>query len=110
MTEDQLTACRKIGELTGGAFPKDVTLISRLHNTATPDDLRANLNLIGFRLFKASNGDDEDKRRMWHVSPQEFGTVLDMTNGGDWQAAAQTISIFASLTAFNKNLNTDKGN
>lgn len=110
MTEDQTTACRKIGELTGGAFPKDVTLISRLHNTATPDDLRANLNLIGFRLFKASNGDADDKRGMWHVSPQEFRTVLDMAATGDWQAAAQTISIFASLTAFNKNLDkTDKG-
>lgn len=107
MTDEQLTSCRKIGELVGGAFSTDVTLISRLHNTATPDDLRANLNLIGFRLFKASNGDAEDRRSLWHVSPQEFRAVLDLAATDDWQSAAQTISIFASLTAFNKNL--DKG-
>ena len=108
MTDDQLTACRKIGELAGGAFPTDVTLISRLHNTATPEELRANLNLIGFRLFKASNGDADDRRGLWHVSPQEFRTVLDMAATDDWQTAAQTISIFASLTAFNRNLDRGK--
>ena len=107
MTDEQTNACRDIGKLIGTAFPKDVTLISRLHNAATPDDLRANLNTVGFRLFKASNGSDEDKRSLWHISPQQFSTVLDMTAGQDWQAAAQTISVFASLTAFNKNL--DKG-
>lgn len=108
MTDEQLTSCRKIGELVGGAFSTDVTLISRLHNTATPDDLRANLNLIGFRLFKASNGDAEDRRSLWHVSPQEFRAVLDLAEKDDWQTAAQTISIFASLTAFNKNLDRGK--
>jgi len=107
MTDEQLTSCRKIGELIGSAFSTDVTLISRLYNTARPDDLLSNLNLIGFRLFKASNGDADDRRGLWHVSPQEFRAVLDLAATSDWQAAAQTISIFASLTAFNKNL--DKG-
>ncbi len=102
MTEDQLTACRKIGELAGNVFSRDVTLLSRLHNCSAPDDLRSNLNLFAFRLMKASTGDES--RGMWHVSPEQFSIVLDMAASPQWQAAAQTISLFACLSAFNKNL------
>lgn len=106
MQEDQLSACRKIGELAGQAFNRDVTMISRLHNASSPDELRANLALLSFRLFKASN-DTDDREGLFHISPQEFQRVLDMTNGPDWAKAAQTISLFACLKAFNKNI--DKG-
>jgi hypothetical protein len=106
MQEEQLAACRQIGELTGRAFSKDVTLISRLHNTTSAADLRANLNLLAFRLFKASSNKDNSA---WRISPQEFQKILDslVSAPDDWQEAAQTISIFASVTAFNNNL--DKG-
>ncbi len=102
MTDEQLTACRKIGELAGNAFSRDVTLLSRLHNTATPNDLRQNLELFAFRLMKASNGDE--KSELWHISPEQFRGVLELASTPDWTAAAQTISLFASLAAFNKNL------
>ena len=36
MQEDQLNACRKIGELAGQTFNRDVTMISRLHNASSP--------------------------------------------------------------------------
>lgn len=111
MTEDQLTACRKIGALAGRAFSTDVTLISRLHNAASADDFRATLNVLGFRLFKVSNADEKEKKERelyGGIKTDEFITVLDMASPTDWQAAAQTVSIFASLTAFNKNLNKDK--
>ena len=101
MQEEELAACRKIGELAGKAFSKDVTLISRLHNTTSADDLQTNLNLLAFRLFKASTGKNIGA---WHVSPKEFGIVLDAATAGNWRAAAQTISIFASISAFNANL------
>ena len=104
MQEDQLSACRKIGELAGQTFNRDVTMISRLHNASSPDELRANLALLSFRLFKASN---DDRDGLYHISPQEFQRVLDMTHGPDWAKAAQTISLFACLKAFNKNI--DKG-
>lgn len=103
MQEEQLNACRKIGELAGQAFSRDVTMISRLHNASSPDELRANLSLLSFRLFKASN-DAEDRRDLYHISAQEFQKVLDMVSGPDWAKAAQTISLFACLKAFNRNL------
>ena len=102
MTDEQLTACRKIGELAGNAFCRDVTLLSRLHNSAKPSDLRENLELFAFRLMKASNGDE--KNNLWHISAEQFRTVLELASTDDWAAAAQTISLFASLSAFNKNL------
>ena len=105
MNEDQLSACRKIGELAGNAFCRDVTLLSRLHNCANPDTLRENLELFAFRLMKASNGDGTG---LWHVSPKEFSAVLELAVSPQWEAAAQTISLFASLTAFNKNLGETK--
>jgi len=103
MTEEQLESCRKIGELAGSAFNRDVTLISRLHNANSPGDLRAIIELIAFRLFKASNG--ESTSGMWHISSDEFKVLIDLsTSVESWQSAAQTISAFASLKAFNKNL------
>lgn len=103
MTEDQLESCRKIGELAGSAFHRDITILSRLHNTSSPGDFRANLELLAFRLFKASNGDD--RAGLWNISGEELKTLLDLTHDDrDWQAAAQTISAFASLKAFNMNL------
>ncbi len=102
MTDEQLTNCRKIGELAGNAFSRDVTLLSRLHNCATPSDLRQNLELFAFRLMKASNG--EERAGLWHISPDQFNSVLKLAHTEEWSAAAQTISLFASLSAFNKNL------
>ncbi len=102
MTDEQLTACRKIGELAGNAFCRDVTLLSRLHNSAKPSDLRENLELFAFRLMKASNGDERSD--LWHISPEQFRAVLELTHTPNWAAASQTISLFASLAAFNKNL------
>ncbi len=106
MNEDQLSACRKIGELAGNAFCRDVTLLSRFHNCANPDNLRENLELFAFRLMKASNSDD--RAGLWHVSPKEFGAVLELAASPQWEAASQTISLFASLAAFNKNLGETK--
>ncbi len=109
MQEDQLSACRKIGELAGQTFNRDVTMISRLHNASSPDELRSNLALLTFRLFKASN-DADDRAGLYHISPQEFQRVLDMTHGPDWAKAAQTISLFACLKAFNKNIDSKGDN
>ena len=105
MNEDLLTACRNIGELIGSVFNSDVTLLSRLHNSATSDDLRANLDLVSFRLFKVSNA-GQTGSGLWRISPQEFSIVVD-SGEEHWRQAAQTISMFASLTAFNKNLNNE---
>jgi len=102
MTDQQLESCRKIGELAGSAFHRDVTILSRLHNTSSPGDFRANLELLAFRLFKASNGDD--RGGLWHIGGDEFRSIFDLATTEEWQAAAQTISAFASLRAFNQNL------
>jgi hypothetical protein len=102
MNDDQLMACRKIGELAGNAFSRDVTLLSRLHNSAKASDLRENLELFAFRLMKASNGDERGD--LWHISSEQFRTVLELAHTDEWAAASQTISLFASLAAFNKNL------
>jgi hypothetical protein len=103
MQDNQLEACRKIGVLAGRAFSSDVTMLSRLHNSASPEDLRANLSLLTFRLFKASN-DPDAKSEMHRIALDEFERVLDLASGPNWAAAGQTISLFACLTAFNKNL------
>ncbi len=102
MTPEQLSSCKKIGELVGSAFHRDITLLSRLHNTTSPGDMRSILELISFRLFKASNG--PDKSQLWHLSAGEYEELLQISHTPDWQAAAQTISAFASLKAFNINL------
>lgn len=103
MQEDQLEACRKIGQLAGRAFSSDVTMLSRLHNSTSPEDLRTNLSLLAFRLFKASN-DPDNRAELHRIKTEEFQKVLDLSHGTNWQAAAQTISLFACLTAFNNNL------
>ena len=102
MTNTQLDSCKKLGELAGSAFHRDITLLSRLHNANSPGDLRASLELIAFRLFKAANG--EERGKLWHISSEEFQTLLDLTNTEEWQTVAQTVSSFASLKAFNINL------
>ena len=102
MTTEQIAGCKKIGELTGSVFYNDITLLSRLHNTTSASDMRAILELIAFRLFKASNG--TDRKGMWHLSPAEFDIIFEITHTSEWQAAAQTISAFASLKEFNINL------
>ncbi len=108
MTPEQLSSCKKIGELVGGAFHKDVTLLSRLHNTTSPSDMRSILELISFRLFKLSSG--PEKSHLWHLSSGEYEELLQLTHTPDWQAAAQTISAFACLKAFNINLAEENKN
>ncbi len=108
MTEAQIQSCRKIGELIGSAFHRDLTIISRLHNTSSPGDLRANMELVAFRLFKMSTG--EDMTGLWNISPEEFQSVLDLAGTDDWQSVAHTISAFASLKAFNQNLSERRSN
>ena len=104
MENEQLEACRRIGTLAGQAFNRDVTMISRLHNISSPEQLRENLALLSFRLFKASNGSEEDRHNLRQIKLEQFERVLSMAAGPDWEKAAQTISLFACLNAFNKNL------
>ena len=108
MTPEQLLSCKKIGELVGSAFHRDVTLLSRLHNATSPTELRSILELVAFRLFKASNG--PDRTQLWHLSAGEYEELLQITHTPNWQAAAQTISAFASLKAFNINLGEENKN
>lgn len=107
MEEDRLEACKKIGDLVGTVFSQDVTLLSRLHNVSSPNEFRSCLELVAFRLFKFSNGKDASKS--WHVSSEDFSTLLKTTDTDEWTLASQTLSAFACLKAFNQNLpNSEK--
>ena len=112
-----------LGTQIGKVFSRDITLISKLYNASSKSAFTAVLKQIMFRLCKIGllDGEVEDdgkfrlkvvkvkgeKKPLTRVDPKKVSDVLDRLTQENWAQIAETLSTFASLSAFNENLSQD---
>lgn len=106
---------RAIGITIGSAFSRDVTLISKLYNVSSEGAFRAVIKQVLFRLYKLSISGKLTKdgklkveaqgetREITRVKTDRFTRVIDQLSEQTWKEMAETLSTFASLSAFNAN-------
>lgn len=106
---------RAIGITIGSAFSRDVTLISKLYNVSSEGAFRAVINQVLFRLYKLSisgKATEDGKliveaqgetRAITRMKQDRFTRVMDQLSSQNWKEMAETLSTFASLSAFNAN-------
>jgi hypothetical protein len=116
MLNDELRAdLRAMGIIIGSAFSHDVTLISKLYNVSSEGAFRSVINQVLFRLYKLSTSGkitedgkfrveaQGEPRNITRVSQERLTRVLDQLSSENWKEMAETLSTFASLSAFNAN-------
>ena len=120
---DELRAdLRALGNIIGSVFSSDVTLISKLYNVSSEGAFRGFLNQALFRLYKVGrSGEVRDgklhtevqgeSKSMTRVNRDRITRILDETNDETWKPMAETLSTFASLSAYNAKFfkSTDEG-
>lgn len=106
---------RILGTMIGSVFSRDVTLVSKLYNVSSEGALRSALNQVLFRLYKVGLSGKVDEQGFLRVAihgesktttrikPERFTRVLEQLSAENWREAAETLSTFASLAAFNSN-------
>ncbi len=106
---------RALGSIIGSAFSHDVTLISKLYNVSSENTFRSVISQILFRLYKlsASGKLTEDgklkveaqgeTREITRLKTDRFTRIIDQLSSQNWKEMAETLSTFASLSAFNAN-------
>jgi len=106
---------RALGIIIGSAFSHDVTLISKLYNVSSENTFRSALSQVLFRLYKLSTSGkltedgklkveaQGETREITRVKTDRFTRVLDQLSSQNWKEMAETLSTFASLSAFNAN-------
>ncbi|MCW3095504.1 MAG: hypothetical protein JWL77_1122 [Chthonomonadaceae bacterium] len=102
-------AAKDMGKLVGRAFPRDLTLLSKIYNIQDASGLREAIKMVLFRLEKM--GIDQAKRtniseheRLWPIRNKPFETLLEGITDSNCREIADVFSIFASLNAFNANV------
>ncbi len=102
-------AAKDMGKLVGRAFPRDLTLLSKIYNIQDASGLRDAIKTVLFRLEKM--GIDQSKRsnisdheRLWPIRNKPFETLLEGITESNCREIADVFSIFASLNAFNANV------
>ncbi|HEX8236417.1 MAG TPA: hypothetical protein VF600_10700 [Abditibacteriaceae bacterium] len=102
-------AAKDMGKLTGRAFPRDLTLLSRIYNIHNAEELRDAIKTVLFRLEKL--GVDQARRsnvprdeRLWPIRNKPFEVLLEGIDDRNFREIADVFSIFASLNAFNANV------
>ena len=120
---DELRAdLRALGNTIGSIFSSDVTLISKIYNVSSENAFRGFLNQALFRLYKVGrSGEVRDgklhtevqgeSKSMTSVNRDRITRILDGTNDETWKPMAETLSTFASLSAYNAKFfkSTDEG-
>ena len=106
---------RALGITIGSAFSRDVTLISKLYNVSSNNAFRSVISQVLFRLYKLSTSGkltedgklkveaQGETREITRVKTDRFTRVLDQLSSENWKEMAETLSTFASLSAFNAN-------
>ena len=106
---------RALGHTIGSIFSRDVTLISKLYNISSENAFREALNQVLFRLYKVGRGGEVqpngllqtevhgEEKSLTRVSSERITRILDRLSADNWKSMAETLSTFASLSAFNAN-------
>ena len=90
---------RAIGTTIGKIFYKDVTLISKLFNISSVNAFRDTLNIVMFRLYKFSTG--EDAKRAVPVKQERIDHILNELTDKNYKEIAETLSTYVCLNAYN---------
>ncbi len=119
---DELRAdLRAIGIIIGSAFSHDVTIISKLYNISNEGAFRSVISQVLFRLYKLGTGgkpvedgklkieSQGETREITRVKQERITRILDQLSSENWKEMAETLSTFASLSAFNANFDRSRG-
>ena len=90
---------RAIGTTIGTIFYKDVTLISKLFNISSVNAFRDALNIVMFRLYKFSTG--EDAKKAVPVKQERIDHILNELTDKNYKEIAETLSTYVCLNAYN---------
>ena len=99
---------RALGTTIGTIFYKDVTLISKLFNISSVNAFRETLNVVMFRLYKFSTG--EDIKKIVPVKPERIDHILNQLTDKNYKELAETLSIYVCLNAYNAKVFESKSN
>ena len=115
LNEELRDDLRALGHTIGSVFSRDVTLISRLYNISNESAFREALNQVLFRLYKVGRGGEVqpngllrtevhgEEKSLTRVGSARITRILDRLSADNWKSMAETLSTFASLSAFNAN-------
>ena len=90
---------RAIGTTIGTIFYKDVTLISKLFNISSVSTFRDTLNVVMFRLYKFSTG--ENTKKAVPVKQERIDHILNELTDKNYKEIAETLSTYVCLNAYN---------
>ena len=99
---------RALGTIIGRTFNKDVTLISKLFNISSLNAFRETLNLVMFRLYKFSTS--ENVKNAVPVKQERIDNILTKVTEANYKEIAETLSTYASLSAYTTNVFDSKSN
>ena len=99
LNEELREDLRALGTTIGKIFYKDVTLISKLFNISSLNAFREALNLVMFRLYKFSTG--ENAKNAVPIKQERVNHILNELNEGNYKEVAETLSTYVSLSAYN---------
>ena len=90
---------RAVGTTIGTIFYRDVTLISKLFNISSVNAFREALNVVMFRLYKFSTG--ENAKNAVPVKQERIDHILNELTDKNYKEIAETLSIYVCLNAYN---------
>ena len=99
---------RAIGTTIGSIFYRDVTLISKLFNISSVNAFREALNVVMFRLYKFSTG--EDVKKAVPIKQERIDHILNGLTDGNYKEIAETLSTYVCLNAYNAKVFESKSN
>ena len=99
---------RAIGTTIGTIFYRDVTLISKLFNISSVNAFREALNVVMFRLYKFSTG--EDVKKAVPIKQERIDHILNGLTDGNYKEIAETLSTYVCLNAYNAKVFESKSN
>ena len=90
---------RIFGTTIGTIFYRDVTLVSKLFNISSVNAFREALNVVMFRLYKFSTG--ENAKKAVPIKQERINHILDELTDGNYKEVAETLSTYVCLSAYN---------
>ena len=99
LSENLREDLRALGTTIGTIFYRDVTLISKLFNISSVTAFREALNVVMFRLYKFSTG--ENAKNAVPIKQERVNHILDELTEGNYKEVAETLSTYVSLSAYN---------
>ena len=90
---------RALGTTIGTIFYRDVTLVSKLFNISSVNAFREALNIVMFRLYKFSTG--ENAKNAVPVKQERVDHILNELTNQNYKEVAETLSTYVCLSAYN---------